>query len=495
MKIHFIKTPDTREIYPPSGFSYVITEIMKAGFEVEFIDTNLIGYPYEMLRKNPRACLSIEPDWEKIEALFLKKDIQYAFLTGSFTRYIHNTARVARMLKKINPHCISITGGVHVSSLPEDTLKKFKDIDYVVIGEGECTSKELLFRLINKKSVEDLNSLAFRKDSGVVVNKRVPVEENIDKFSYPAKSLWPVEEYREIWKYLWNGRDPLGLVMTSRGCVGQCIFCASGRKDILENRLRFRSFSSVKEEIESLIKIFNITSIDFIDDCFTVDKNRLFDLCSYLKEKNIPWLCKSRVDTVSKETLNAMKEAGCRSVFLGIESADTDVLKTMGKYTTLEKIRDCVKTFEEVALDFAVSFTIGHPGETKKSIKKTVQFARWLARKGIGVGFYLITPYPGSLLYDMARREGWLYVNDWMLFDQLGRENAIYAPWGWTPEELILSYRRAWKSVDRAHIMGRLFNRRFLVSKFEKIKSTEDINIFFSSFKNIVRRTFKKNNH
>jgi len=489
MKIHFIKTPDTREIYPSLGFSYIMSELIHKRLEVEFIDTNLIDYPYDLLRKNPRKSIQVEPNWEKIKSVLEKKDVQYAFLTGSFTKYIHNTAKTAEILKKINSDCVTIVGGVHVSFLPEETLKMFENIDYVIIGEGERVSENLLYNLIKNKDIDGLSSLAYKIDGKVVINEREYLENDIDNFNYPAKSLWPVSEYREIWKYLWSGRDPLGIVMTSRGCIGKCIFCASGRKEILENRLRFRSFENIKGEIEYLIKTFKITSLDFIDDCFTCDKDRLLKICSYLKKKNIPWLCKSRVDTVSYETLTEMKESGCRSVFLGVESADDKVLKTMGKGTNLDEIKKCFQLFQDIGLEFTASFTIGHPNEDKESMEKTICLAKSIAKKGIGVGFYLITPYPGTALYDMSVQNGWLYSQDWKLFDQLNKNNSVYAPEGWTPRELTKFYRSAWYRIDRAHIVGKLFSASYIGATLKKLKSLQEIQILFSTFVNVVKRS------
>ena len=110
MKVHFIKTPDTRELYPAVGFSYVMAAMNNAGFDVEFIDANLIEYPHDAFMDNPRKCLSIKPDWLRIEQYLKPYKIEFAFLTGSFTKHITNTARLAGILKKLNPQIKQLIG-------------------------------------------------------------------------------------------------------------------------------------------------------------------------------------------------------------------------------------------------------------------------------------------------------------------------------------------------------------------------------------------------
>lgn len=493
MKIHFIKTPDGRELYPALGFSYVMAEVNNAGYDVEFIDANLIDYPFDLFLINPRKCIKIKPNWTKIKEFFKPLNIEYALLTGSFTKYIGNTSKMASILKEANPCCVTIVGGVHVSALPEDTLLKFKDIDFVVIGEGEETAVDLISALVNKSDITKILSIAYRNNGKIIVNKGNCAISNLDTISYPIKSIWPIEEYRRVWKYLWNGKDPLGVVITSRGCIGKCIFCASSKKEIAYNALRFRSFENIKNELDELFNNYNIRSIDFIDDCFTVNRQRLTLICDYLKVKKIPWICKSRIDTLSKEMLKMMKNSGCQSIFLGIESTNNEILKTIGKGISFEQIKSCLKLFEIVGLEYTASFTIGHPRETRESMMETLNFAKKLARKGTGVGLYLITPYPGTYLYDLSRRNGWLNSDNWDHFDQLAERSSVYAYDGWTPEELTRFYHFAWKKLNKSRFFGKILNWKLILRrKLKMINSLNDIKILFNQFLSAIGRQIKQ---
>lgn len=490
MKVYFIKTPDTRELYPAVGFSYVMAAMIKAGFDVEFIDANLIEYPHDVFMENPRKCLSIKPDWLRIEQYLKPYKIEFAFLTGSFTKHITNTARLSGILKKLNPRCNTIVGGVHVSALPEDTLKRFDTIDFVVIGEGEKVAVDLARALKNNADVTKIPSLGYRNNGTIAINQNSYPIEDINTLANPAKSLWPIQEYRKVWKYLWDNKDPLGLVMTSRGCIGKCHFCASGKKDIDKNILRMRSFENVKQELEELFSKYAIQSIDFIDDCFTLNKHRLALLCEYLKGKKVSWICKSRVDTVSKDMLKMMKDSRCKSIFLGIESLNDKILESMGKGINFKTTEKCLELFDSVELGYAASFTIGHPGETKGSMKQTIHFAKKLARKGIGVGLYLVTPYPGTHLYDISKANGWIKSEDWDSFDQLADKDSVYAYDGWTPETLTKFYRAAWKELDVSRVIGKILNLKFINKELLRLNSVRDIKILLKRFLSAVKRQF-----
>lgn len=491
MKIHFVKIPDTRDLYPALGFSFVIAEVKKAGFEVEFIDANLIDYPFREFLSNPRASIQVEPDWGRIKDFFKSLHIEYALLTGSFTKYITNTAKLSGILKEFNRRCTTIVGGIHVSTLPEDTLLRFKDIDFVVIGEGEKTTVDLLLALSKKEDFTKIPSIAYRDNGKIIVNEGCSIVTNLDDISFPDRAVWPKDEYRLTWKYLWEGRDPLGVILTSRGCVGRCIFCASGKKGVPSNALRFRSFENIKAEIDFLVTEYNIHAIDFIDDCFTLNKERLILVCNYLKEKRIPWFCASRVDTVSHGLLKMMKDSGCQRVFFGIESTNDAVLKTMGKGVFFKEIQGCITLLDKIGLDYTASFTIGHPEEKKESMKATLNFAKRLARKGKGVGIYFITPYPGTHLFELARQKGWIYSDNWDDFDLLGKGNPIYAYNGWTPDSLMKFYRFAWKELERARFMGKFMNTKLILRKMKSLKSLRDMKILFNHFLCAFKRQIK----
>lgn len=234
---------------------------------------------------------------------------------------IMETGRVAALIKKHHPRSTVVVGGIHAAALPDRTLQEFPSIDYVVLGEGEFICPEIVQRLRSGSNLEGMPSIAYRNNGTVVTNLETKPILELDVLEPPDRDLWPVQEYREIWKYVHDGKDPMGLVMSSRGCPGRCKFCASG-SDAIENKVRFRSVENVAAEIDYLRETYGVKHLEFIDDCFSINKRRMKEMCEYLEGTGLTWVCKSRVDTLNREILSVMKRAGCQSIFLGLESLD-----------------------------------------------------------------------------------------------------------------------------------------------------------------------------
>lgn len=452
-------------VHPALGFTSVASAVEHAGFQVSFYDLNLCGYRFNKLYFNSSNLKYGFPDWQEIEKLIAGVHADFYFVTASFTKNVRESYAVVRLIKKYRPGATVICGGVHATYLPEDLLKNSPEIDYVLRGEAEETAVQLLKSLQEEKEVSSIQGLARRRGESILVNNSFGVISELDSLIIPKREFWPVNEYRKIWNSLFEQKDPLGLIMTSRGCIGKCLFCASGKGNVDNNHLRFRSFNSVQEELNYLIKEYGIKTVDVMDDCLTINKSLLPHFCEFLRSQGLSWICKSRIDMLTEKTIHLLKKSGCERVFIGIESADDNILQQMGKNITTELIRRTLKQMEAAGLDFSASFTIGHPGETESSIRKTELFAWQLARKGKRVGVYLITPYPGSVLYDMAKIKGWIVSGDWQEYDQTANGKPIYAPQGWSPEKLQERYRKSWKFVYKAYLFALLFRPVLLIKK------------------------------
>jgi radical SAM superfamily enzyme YgiQ (UPF0313 family) len=476
-------------VHPALGFTSIATALRNAGHEVSFLDLNTVSYPFKKLAFNPAFMSGYPIQWQGIEDHLKTVRADIFFLTASFTRYISETSKVAALIKRFCPGACVVAGGVHATFLPRELLNDCPDIDCVVRGEGEHIALALCKARAEKAPFEGIQAITWRRSDGTVVSSEgLGFIQDLNTLAFPQRDLWPVKEYRLIWKHLFEGRDPLGLIMTSRGCVGRCIFCASGKPELKINTLRFRNFASVEEELSYLIKDFNISTVDVIDDCLTLNRELLPKLCGFLKTKKLPWVCKSRIDMLKPETISLLKGSGCARVFVGIESADDNVLEEMGKRIRFDLIKKVVADLFAAGLDFSASFTIGHPKETRESIARTTEFASHLARRGKRVGVYLITPYPGTKLFDVAKEKHWITSFDWREYDQTAHSKAIYAPGGWTPKELQNAYKEAWKKVYAAHVMSMARNPFLLFKKLAKISFAQKWVILYNGIRNVLRR-------
>jgi len=229
---------------------------------------------------------------------------------------------------------------------------------------------------------------------------------------------------------------PVAPIITSRGCPYSCTYCAghliSGKK------IRYRSINKVIEEIKILYNQYHIREIHIEDDNFTFNHEFVFDFCRKLKENNlnITWTCPNgvRLDTLNKELLSAMKEAGLYALSVGIESGSDRILKDMKKNLTKKEIREKIKLIRDCDLEVSGFFIIGYPTETKEDINETIKFSLELdlAR----AGFFIFKPFPGTEAANQLVTKGELKEmsdNEWAHFVLA---DVVYSPPGLNKEEL-----------------------------------------------------------
>lgn len=476
VKISVIKPPSNyRKIYPALGLGYIISVLKKEGFDVEFVDATIIDFPYEMLGGIPRfywkkACII---DWKKIRSYFLDRarGVDIALISGSFTADIYNTARIADILKQRDKFCITVVGGTHVSALPQQTLEEFPGIDIVVMGEGEYIAKELVRAISTGKSYQGIKGIAYRDKTGkVIVEERAQPIANLDEIPVPSRDSMPMDKYRLIWNKVQLGAgpglmsDPAGVIFSSRGCTGRCLFCAS--REISNGCMRLRSTENIVNEIEGLIGNYGISGLDFFDDFFTVDSERTLKICRALKKMKLRWSCYGRVDTISEGLLSEMKKSGCKLINYGLESGDQAILDRIGKGFTLKQVKEALAITRKAGIKYVGSFTIGMPGESKQTVKKTLRLAKTFG--GIDASLFKIIPYPGSPLYRMCIKNNWLISKRWDMYDAVTGSESVYVPPGWSEQAFEKTFTSACAQIHRYFFIGRLIRSR---SIFKRIPS------------------------
>jgi radical SAM superfamily enzyme YgiQ (UPF0313 family) len=189
-----------------------------------------------------------------------------------------------------------------------------------------------------------------------------------------------------------------------------------------------RSPKSVVNELEFLHNTYGISKFTFCDDAFTVDQPRTEELCSEILKRNlkIEWNCGTRVDMLTKELLVKMKEAGCVSVWFGIESGTQQVLNAMKKGITPELAIKVLGWVKELGIKAVPNVIIGFPGETKKSAWETIKFVEKIAPDEVAF-IHAATPFPGTPMYDSVKEKGWIKVTDFDLYD--ARQPIFETPW------------------------------------------------------------------
>ncbi|MFH1287898.1 MAG: radical SAM protein, partial [bacterium] len=234
-------------------------------------------------------------------------------------------------------------------------------------------------------------------------------------------------------------RMPSTLLLTSRGCPKQCVFCDSKG---LRNTYRSYSVKYISDLIKHLQKNYGIRDINFHDDTFTLSRENTIEFCKALIEQkfDLTWSCQTRVDAVDPELLELMKKAGCWSVAFGIESGSQNTLNFLKKDITLEKIKYALKWCNEIGLETIGFIIMGHPLETKETMKKTLSFL-----KEININYILplyFTPFPNSESFDGIEQYGVL-EKDWNKFTTF---NPVFIPYV-LDENILRNYQKKVYSI------------------------------------------------
>ncbi len=380
-------------VWPPLSLALIASLLEKGGWDVQLLDCGVEGIDsYGLKRK-----------MTEFKADFV------VFTTATPT--IDSDLSVTRLAKEVCPNAKIACFGIQVTVFPDEAFHLTEGLDYIVRGEPEFTFRELAEALKGKGSISSILGVSYQGNGGIVHNPDRGFPDKLDELPFPAWHLINPIHYR----LPFSGR-PFLLITPARGCPYQCIFCAAmtyyGRK------LRYHSPGRVVEEMKWVKDRFGIEDLLFWSEVFNARKDFVLALCDELERRNVRlnWVCSSRVDQVDKETLKRIHQAGCWMISYGIESGCQEILDQSKKEASLEQARNAVSLAKEAGLEVVGHFVLGLPGETRETIKETLRFA-----KGLGLDyaqFYCAVPLPGTLLYDLARSNGWLNTSDWKGYEQ-----------------------------------------------------------------------------
>lgn len=352
---------------------------------------------------------------EKINMMQLKKKLLSfcpdLIIMSTATPSIKNDFKIIKHLKLVLPDLKIAIIGIHGTVLPDYCFQTTKDLDFVVRGEPEYTVRDLALAIRDKNDVSNVKGISYlRKGQIIHTSNRIFIE-NLDKLPYPAWDLINRSKYL----IPFTKREFLS-ICPGRGCPYGCTFCVDniyyGRK------LRCRSPGSVVDELEWDKEEFGVDDFLFWSEAFTVDKDFCIAIAEEILKRNlkIRWVCNSRVDRVDYKMLKRFKEAGCWMISYGIESGDQKVLESIKKGTTVKQAQRAVDLAKKIGLSVIAHCIFGGLEESKETIKKTISFVK---RMDVDfVQFYCTVPFPGTKLYEEAKRYNWINTNDWSRFEQ-----------------------------------------------------------------------------
>jgi len=390
-------------------------------------------------------------------------------IINSTTPTIEYDLSMAALAKQNLPHIKTIAFGIHVGELPKECMEMQPELDFIVHNEPELTIQELVLTVKNGGDLSKILGITYRNKDKIITNPPRPFIQDLDSLPRPAWHLVDTDKYVLPYtkkKYL--------LVASARGCPYQCTFCVG--KGYYGSRLRIRSPESVVKEMKWVGETFGIEDFLFWTESFTLNRKFVMSVCELIQawELKIRWVCNSRVDHVDFNMLKEMKEAGCWMIGYGVESSNQKILDQAKKGIKVEQIGTACALTKKAGIEISAHIVFGLPGETKETIRETARFAK---KVGFDYAqFYCATPWPGTELYKISQKEGWLRTD---------------APWSAYQQNMSILDLKDLDAEETTKLREECFRTFYLYPPtiwrtLRKIKSFSELKNFFWMVKNFL---------
>lgn len=373
--------------YPPLGTLYAAAVLRQHGLSVAVFDTmltNPAGFADAVRRHKPAIVVVYEDDFNFLTKMCLTRMREVCWQLLSEAKRFGATA---------------IAHGSDATDHAPDYLAR--GFDYVVVGEAEFTLRDLVISLMSGGEQRTVAGLAFIGDDGhaTYTAPRQP-SSDLHQLPLPARDLIALEPYREAWTAK-HGFYSMNLV-ASRGCPFRCNWCA---KPIFGDAFHARPAADVAEEVESLKNEYHASHLWFGDDIFALNRHWTRDFAIEVRRRNcvLPFRIQARADLMNLENVEALKDAGCAEVWMGVESGSQRILDAMDKGLRVDEVRMARENLKRTQIRSCFFLQFGYPGETWDDIRRTVELVRETRPDDIGVS--LSYPLPNTRFHDRVRQQ------------------------------------------------------------------------------------------
>ena len=328
-------------------------------------------------------------------------------LTGGMSSTYHSIREIISNAKYVNPNVLTIVGGSIITGDPEAAMRALEFADYGVVGEGEETIAELLTVIKDGTGIDGVKGIIARRGEGYVLNApREPVSDlsavpwpDYDGFNFEAHLHQEVKFDDSAFNS--NRCQAILYLTASRSCPYRCTFCFHAKND----RYRCKKLDDVFDELEYLLNKYPVKSVFLTDEGMgNSGDNHFTQFCDRIKKYNIPWTAFSRVDCLTHEKVQLLKDSGCEIVFLGLESPNNKILDSMNKKITVEQIKSALDMLLDMRMPAIGSFLFCDPAETYESALSSLEW--YAAHPQYNIRLGVLCYYPGSEIYWRAVREG-----------------------------------------------------------------------------------------
>jgi len=446
MKLTLVRPPrrdanDSGLSVPPLGLAYIAAVARDLGHDVEILD----AYALNM-------------SWTDFESALAERKPDVLGLTA-MTPVADVAARAVAIGRR---HANRIVlGGPHPTAVGEAIFEEMPGLDAAVIGEGEPVIGPLLEWWADGAVAAPPPGVRVR---GAPFTSATPPDPS--SLPLPARDLLPNHAYR----YLFATRRGFATMISSRGCPFRCSFCD---KSVGGSKWRARSAVDVVDEMAHIQEHYGIGFINFYDDNFTLHRARVIAIAKEIIRRglDIEWKCEGRVDSVDPEMLALMRQAGCRVISYGVESANPETLALLRKDITVPQAVDAFAHTRAAGLRSLAYMILGAPGEDSAAVQRSIQFCRDIGADY--VQFSTLSAMPGTPLFSHPRGEAKAVLNPLdadqsrdTLTDMEPEVLARLVREAWTgfylrPRPIARLLRDAWASgsIDEALRMGRAWSR------------------------------------
>ncbi len=372
-------------IMPPLGLASIAAYLEREEITADIID-----------------CYAM-PDSDRLIENYVRDNRPAYIGLSCTTSSFHDGARIAGLAKKVEPGIKSVFGGVHVSALREKVLEDFPVVDLVVVGEGE----QALADLINGSSNEQQSSIEgiiYRNGDGrIIFNGFRKKFLDLDTLPFPAYEKlagYPEAYMLPIFNY---PKAPNTSCISSRGCPYACSYCD---RSVFRRSFRYNSAKYLYEHLRHLKERFGIRHINFYDDQFTFNRQRVEDFTTMMLDRplGMTFNCAVRAEHIDLDLLRKMKKAGCWMISLGIETGDEDLLAQHRQNADLDMLADKIRMIKKAGIRTKGLLMMGLPGESELSIKKSMDYVFSLPIDDFNLAKF--TPFPGSPIHENIHELG-----------------------------------------------------------------------------------------
>lgn len=375
----------------PISLPSIAAILKRHGFEVKIID-----------------CITSRINGIQLAKLIAEFRPELIIINVSTVTYYHDRD-VVNKIKQAYPSSHISAIGIHVTVLPEITLRE-SQFDSIIRREPEITCLELAKHIAQQQDLTTVDGVSFKKGQEIYHNQERSFISDLNELPFPDRSLIDNKRYT-----LPIVNKPYTLIIPSRGCPYQCIFCTAHL--YYGHKLRKRNPENIVSEIEEIIDKYGIKYITMWSDTFTLDRNFVLEICQQIKSKKLifSWMCNSRVDKIDRQLLKVMHSAGCIGISYGVESGNQEILDNIKKDVSVNDIKNAFLWTRQAGIESMAHIIFGLPGESEETIKETINLVKFLQPDY--AQFYCAIPFPGTEFYHLAKNNNWLVTKDWSKYE------------------------------------------------------------------------------